>query len=222
MSEIEKNIIKDMKLPSREYIRTELFDKYVVLSSIRRHCEKVRDVGEILANGLHDNGVQIDLNLVDRGCLVHDVMKAVTLPRLVANPEFDYVPSDREIEAQTMLKERYAGLHETLIVADLLRPSFPEFSDFVINIGTIGNTTYLDGGIELKVVHYADWRVQFDRIVPFRDRLQYLKNTYSHKHPEWEDEWWKATIKKELALEKEIFTHLSFEPDDLAGVIAKK
>lgn len=221
MSTIEK-YKKDMKLPSREYIRAELFDKYAVPSTIRRHCEKVRAVGEVLATGLHNDGVQIDLELVDRGCLVHDAMKAVTLPTLVANPEFSYVPSAREIEVQTRLKERYAGLHETLITADILRPSFPEFSDFVASIGSTGNTTYLDGGIELKVIHYADWRVQFDRIVPFRDRLQYLKDTYLHRYPDKGDEWWETAVKKELELEQEIFTHLSFKPDDLAGVMERK
>lgn len=211
-----------MELPSREYIIAELFDKYAVPSTIRRHCEKVRNVGEVLAIGLHNDGVQIDLDLVDRGCLVHDAMKAVTLPRLVANSEFDYIPLAKEIEMQIMLKERYAGLHETLIVADLLRSSFPEFSDFVANIGSTGNTTYLDGGIELKVVHYADWRVQFDRIVPFRDRLQYLKDTYLHRHSDKGDEWWEVAVKKELELEQEIFTHLSFKPDDLAEVIERR
>lgn len=208
-----------MELPSPEYIRTELFDKYAVPSTVRRHCEKVRDVGEVLANGLLNDGVPIDLDLVDRGCLVHDAMKAVTLSTLVANSEFRYVPSAREIEVQARLKERYAGLHETLITADILRPAFPEFSDFVANIGSTGNTTYLDGGIELKIIHYADWRVQFDRIVPFRDRLQYLKDTYLHRYPEKGDEWWEAAVKKELELEQEIFVHLPFQPDDLARIM---
>ncbi len=176
-------------------------------------------MGEVLAIGLRDDGVQIDLDLVDRGCLVHDAMKAVTLPTLVANPEFRYVPSAREIEVQARLKQRYAGLHETLITADILRPSFPEFSDFVANIGSTGNTTYLDGGIELKVIHYADWRVQFDRIVPFRDRLQYLKDTYLSRQPEKGDAWWEAAVKKEMELEQEIFVHLPFQPDDLARVM---
>lgn len=211
-----------MKLPSPEYIRTELFDKYAVPSTIRGHLEKVRDVGEVLAVGLRNDGVQIDLDLVDRGCLVHDAMKAVTLPTLVANPELRYVPSAREIEVQTQLKQRYSGLHETLITADILKPSFPEFSTFVSEIGSTGNPTYFNGGIELKVVHYADWRVQFDRIVPFRDRLQYLKDTYLSRQPEKGDAWWEAAVKQELELEQEIFIHLPFKPDDLARIMDGK
>lgn len=211
-----------MELPSPEYIRTELFDKYAVPSTIRRHCEKVRDVGEILAAGLHNDGVQVDLELVDRGCLVHDAMKAVTLPTLTANPEFRYIPSAREIEVQARLKERYTGLHETLITADILKPVFPEFSEFVAQIGSTGNPTYLNGGIELKVIHYADWRVQLDRIVPFRDRLQYLKDTYLVRQPEKGDAWWEAAVEKELQLENEIFRHLPFRPDDLAQVMGQK
>lgn len=211
-----------MELPSPEYIRTELYDRYAVPSTIRQHCEKVRDVGEVLATGLHRAGVQIDVPLVDSGCLVHDAMKAVTLPTLIANSDMGYVPSAREIEVQTELKRRYPGLHETLITADLLKAPFPEFSEFVAQIGSTGNPTYLEGGIELKVIHYADWRVQFDRIVPFRDRLQYLKDTYLVRQPEKGDAWWKAAVEKELQLEDEIFRHLPFRPDDLAQMMGQK
>lgn len=210
-----------MKLPSPEYIRSEIYERYAVPSTIRQHCEKVRDVGEVLANGLQIVGVQVDIPLVDSGCLVHDAMKAVTLPPLTANPSMDYIPTAREIAVQAELKGRYPNLHETLITADLLKPEFPDFSRFVANIGSTGNPTYLDGGVELKIIHYADWRVQFTRIVPFKDRLQYLKDTYLSRQPEKGDAWWEAAVEKELQLEDEIFRHLPFKPDDLAHIMGQ-
>lgn len=121
-----------------------------------------------------------------------------------------------------MLRSRYAGVHETLVAADVLRPIFPEFSEFVANIGSTGNSIYLNGGMELKVVHYADWRVQFTTIIPFRDRLQYLKDTYLPRHPDKGDAWWEAAVQKELELEHEIFRHLPYGPDDLARVVGER
>ena len=210
-----------MRLPSAEYIEANIYEKYAVPTTIQGHCEKVRDVGTTLAKGLQNDGVQISPLMVDRLSLVHDAMKVVSLPTLVTNPDFRYVPSARELEAQTQLKERYLGMHETLIIADILRTDFPEFSEVVANIGSTGNPTYLNGSIELKVAHYADWRVQYTDIVPFSDRLDYLKRTYLTKQPEKGDAWWEEAVQKELALEREIFSHLPYKPEDLASIVGK-
>lgn len=205
-----------MNLPSHEYINEDLYERYAVPSMIREHCERVRDVGMVIALGVQATAREVDVELVDRICLVHDAMKAVTLPPLVENPDYDYVPTEREIKVQAQLQERYPkGIHETLIVADILRPDFPEFSEHVANIGSTGNPTYLTEGIELKIAHYADWRVQHDRIVPFDERLQYLKDTYLSRHPEKGDDWWQNAVQDEKRLESEIFAGLSFTPDEL-------
>ena len=210
-----------LELPSRTYIRQELYDKYAVPPNIIRHCEKVTDVSMVLGRGLKNVGVDINLDLLERLSMVHDSMKAVSLPPLVPNPDLEYTPTDREISVQSRMKEKYEGMHETLIAADVLRPEFPEFSEYVANIGSTGNPTYLNGGIELKVSHYADWRVQLDQIVPFGDRLNYLQRTYLIKQPDKGDEWWQAAVRDERALEHEIFDHLPFQPDDLAQVMVE-
>ncbi|WP_224653001.1 hypothetical protein [Pectobacterium versatile] len=202
-----------MKIPSRQECY-EIFDKYSVPSPIRRHCEKVTDVGGLLGKRLQEAGVEVDMNLLEAGCLLHDAFKAASLKSLEPRPEWGYAPSEREIEIWSELRERYEGMHETLIVAEIFKDEYPEFSNFLKMIGSTGNPSYLLGGVELKVLHYADWRVQLVDIVSFDDRLAYLRETYRES---WEKHGisWDERYDQEKRLEKEIFIHLDFGPDNL-------
>lgn len=207
-----------MKLPTINYCE-KLYEIYAVPAPIRKHCLAVTEVGVFITDKLIENGVNVDRNLVAVGCMLHDAFKAVSLEQLVARPEWNYVPSSRELEVWRQLREQFTGIHETIIASDILKPEFEEFSVFLKNIGSTGNPCYLYGGIELHIVHYADWRVQFDEIISFNDRLEYLKKTYK-------DSWekigisWDNRLRDEKNLENEIFNNLNFEPDDLKFQLA--
>jgi hypothetical protein len=191
-------------------------DRYAVPAPIRRHCSVVELVGERIARDLADAGVEIDVELVVVGCRLHDAFKAASLKELVPRPEWGYEPSERELEAWAALRRRFTGVHETIVAARILAPEFPEFAEFVAKIGSTGNPTYLTERLELKIVHYADWRVQFDEIIDFDDRLDYLRETYKDQ---WSDKgagWWDETLVAEKALEAEIFERLDYSPNELA------
>ena len=47
-----------MKIPSDDFCRN-LFDRYAVPETIRRHCDKVAKVGTFLAEKLRDTGVEV-------------------------------------------------------------------------------------------------------------------------------------------------------------------
>ncbi len=208
-----------MKIPSQDYCRF-VYEKFAVPSTIQRHCIKVAQVGVFLAQKLKEAGAEVEVELVMAGCLLHDAFKAASLSKLEAKPEWQYLPSEREIEVWKQLRERYAGIHETLVASDILREEFPEFANFVSQIGSAGNPTYLRGGIELKILHYADWRVQFDQIVSFDSRLEYLRNAYLHKWIDKGKMWWEQKLQEEKNLEAELFSHLPFTPDELDRVMA--
>jgi len=207
-----------MKFPNDSYC-DQLFDQYAVPEPIRRHCAKVAEVGAFLAQQLSRAGVTIDVELVRIGCRVHDAFKVASLPELVAKPEWGYEPSERELAVWKDLRSKYTGMHETLVAAEMFRDEFPEFSKFVALIGSTGNPTYLDASLEIKVLHYADWRVQFDQIASFDDRLEYLRGAYQDKWIEKGADWWEQTLAREKQLEAELFKPLSFEPDDLKTVL---
>ncbi len=204
-----------MKIPSREYCDA-LVDEYAVPAPIRRHCAVVERVGEQLARDLRDTGVPVDVELVVIGCRLHDAFKAASLPELIPRPEWGYEPSDRELRVWAELRERFTGVHETIVAAQILADEFPEFSEFVAKIGSTGNPTYLTERLELKILHYADWRVQFEEIIDFDDRLDYLRETYRHHWIDKGEAWWKDTLAAEKELEAEIFEALDYAPGELA------
>jgi len=206
-----------MRIPSNEFCDS-IMEEYCVPAPIRRHCEVVTEVGITLANHLKNAGVDVNISLVEAGCRVHDAFKGASLKELTPLPEMNYTPSQQEIKVWEKLRKRYQDIHETLIAADILRNEYPDFAEVVSQIGSTGNSCYLHGGIELKIMHYADWRVQFDKITSFDDRLAYLCETYK-------DSWskagisWDSRYEQEKQLEKEIFDKLDFTPDDLARVV---
>ncbi len=203
-----------MKIPSREYCDA-LIEKYAVPAPIRRHCAVVERVGEQLARDLREAGVLVDVGLVVVGCRLHDAFKAASLPKLIARPEWGYEPSDRELKVWTTLRERFTGVHETIVAAQILAEDFPEFSAFVANIGSTGNPTYLTERLELKILHYADWRVQYEEVIDFDDRLDYLREAYRHQWIDKGETWWQNTLAEEKKLEAEIFEPLGYAPGDL-------
>jgi len=208
-----------MKIPSDEFCRS-LFEQYAVPAPIRRHLAKVEDVGTFLATQLVNAGVDIDVPLVAVGCRLHDAFKAASLEALVPRPEWGYVPTARELEVWKELRSRFAGLHETIVAATVLREaSYPEFADFVAQIGSTGNPTYLTERIELQLLHYADWRVQFDTIISFDDRLAYLREAYKTKWIDRGESWWEDILHEEKELERRLFERLPFAPDDLAAAM---
>jgi len=209
-----------MKVPSNEYCNN-LLKQYYVPQPIRRHCEVVTEVGLTLANHLLQAGVHIDVQIVEAGCRIHDVFKVASLKELTPILKFNYVPTQEEIIVQKKLSEQFKGIHETLIASEMLRDEFPEFADRIVaQIGSTGNPCYLQGEIELKVIHYADWRVQFDEIISFDDRLAYLCETYKDS---WEKTGvpWKIRYEQEKLIEKQIFEKLDFTPEDLVLVVER-
>ena len=67
--------------------------------------------------------------------------------------------------------------------------------------------------LEEKILNYADKRVQHDKIVTLKERLQGFKARYN---PDNEDQEWVIEAQKSyFRLEKELFKHLSISPEDI-------
>ena len=99
-----------MKLPPRDYCE-KLFYDYKVPINIRKHCFKVNQAAVFLAKKLQDEN--IDIELIDRLTLIHDLMKAVTLDELKEDPRFNAPkPTEEELEMWKTLKEKYKDLRE--------------------------------------------------------------------------------------------------------------
>lgn len=208
-----------MRLPSRQEC-LQMFDAYLVPRIVYRHCWKVSRAGVALAEAIKQQGIAVDVFLVEIGCLLHDMMKIYSLDSLEPKPHIGYFgPTPEQLHLWQKLRPQFEGLHETIILREVLKPDYPEFAQFISLIGSTGNPTYLDGPIELKIMHYVDWRIEGDYVVPFSERLDYLGETYRHKWLEHGHGWWDRMAEKELVLESELFEPLNMSPKDLARLI---
>ena len=67
-----------MDIPSRKECFS-LLDEYKVPQNVRDHTDLVNRIAVFLATKLKDAGVDIDVDVVDRASLVHDLDKMQTL-----------------------------------------------------------------------------------------------------------------------------------------------
>lgn len=141
-----------MKLPSLEECEA-MMRQYEVPEHVRGHTGAVRKVTNFLAIKISENGMKVDLELVDRAALMHDFMKLYCIKNNCRHSE----------EAEKVLS----------------RKGYPEFGGVVRQHGldevlNFGKSTFL----EAKIVWYADKRVNHDQIVSLKERYDYLKEKY--------------------------------------------
>ena len=85
-----------MNLPTKE-ISLQYFDDYVVPRNIYKHCLAVREVANFLAKELSEAGIEMNLELIDRVALLHDLFKVVTFENLEPNKYHKYLLSDNDV-----------------------------------------------------------------------------------------------------------------------------
>ncbi len=166
-----------MNLPSREEC-FELLKEFHTPENIMRHTRAVNKLCMDLGERLKARGEDINLELLDRASLLHDLDKFMTLRE-------DYKMHGRE--ACRILRERgYSGLAEIVRkhrIFIILRPG--ELKTW-----------------EEKLVYYADKRVVHDRVVPVREKMEYLIKAYNIRGRDLEK--LRKCERKTLKLEKEI------------------
>jgi uncharacterized protein len=141
-----------MKVPTHKECFV-LLEKYKTLPNIMDHSIIVNKVANWLAHRLHEKGIDIDLEVVDRASLLHDIGKSVTI--------LEHLEDRHHILAEEILKKE--GYPELGLVCR--RHSLMEFHNLF--------------SLEEKVVKYADIRVKHDRIVSVRERMADLKKRYN-------------------------------------------
>lgn len=141
--------MKETNLPTREEC-IRIFDEHKVPDDVRQHCRKVNQVAVFLAKKLKEKGVDIDIDLVDRGSLLHDLDKIPTLGKGNHGEETFRIMCDK-------------GFHR---IGYLARRHLTHY------------IFYEESTWEDKIVNYADKRCQNDRIVPLKERFAYIRSKY--------------------------------------------
>lgn len=170
----------------------EFMERYHMLDNIRAHSIVVEKVAGIIARGLRDTGLEISLELITAGALMHDIGKTLCL-----NTSEDHTAKGREICLQN-------DLHE---IADIVREHVQ-----------LQNYQPAETIHEKEIVYYADKRVKHDAIVSLEERLKYLIRRYA-KRKEHYIQLLRESFDLWKAVEKKMFARLNFRPEDLAGMI---
>lgn len=131
-----------------------MLEEHNVPENVRKHSLCVNKVAVFLASRMKEKGISIDVDLVDRASLLHDLDKIKTL---------------------------HTGDHG-LVAYDILRQKgYSEVARVVKN--HLYDALDSDLEWEEKIVNYADKRCSEDKIVPLQERMDYIMKHYSSKYP---------------------------------------
>jgi len=170
----------------------EFMRKYDMLDHIKVHSIIVEKVARVIAEGLERAGVEISIEKVSAGALMHDIAKTPCL-----HTREDHAAKGREICLQNDLEEiaEIVGQHIRL------RGYRPEKD--------------ID---EEEIVYYADKRVNHDKIVTLAERLEDLQIRYG-RNREVLCQLIKGNFEVCKEVEKRLFAGLDFGPEEIAGRI---
>jgi len=171
-------------IPTTEQCR-ELWDEFDVPKNIREHSKLVSKVAVLLAKKLKKTGVKVDIDLVKAGALLHDLDKIATL---------------KNIKQHGTLAKKWLSKKELIRVGNAIERHGPKIIEKP------------DAGWEDKIIHYADKRVQYIKIVSLKKRFNYIKSSYK-------DTFQQSHEDIAYKIEKEIFSKLKIKPEQLKELI---
>ncbi len=200
--------MRECKLPTRRRC-LELMDEFGVPLHIRKHNLAVARLGILLAKKLKEKSIPVDVDLVDRACLLHDLLRICDAPFRGGY--------DRSAEFRILARK---FCHEDAAY-ELLKDKYPELALAVRRHRYAALLDEKDKPVtwEEKIVYYADKRVMHDKIVPLRERLEeaHRRNAAQRNcknQAELDAERIDAAI---FELEREIFDKIGLEPDEVTA-----
>ena len=191
-----------------------LFDQYQVPGTVRAHCNAVFHVASYLAQELEKSEYPLNMEIVKPFALLHDFMKAVVLEKLTDAP-YNYNPTAAEAAMHQRLRQQYLGKSETYAAYSILKEEFPEFANLFQELDELTRNPDAVVSEETKFIHYVDWRVLGNKIVPLQERIEYIFKKYG-KWIQKNNIDWEATQQEQFDYEQQIFKHLPFTPEELA------
>ncbi len=195
-----------------------LFDEYHVPGTIRTHCNAVFQVTSFLAEKLVESEYPLKVEIVKPFALLHDFMKAVVLERLT-DPPYNYTPTAAEAAMHQRLRTQYAGKSETFAAYSILNQEYPEFAALFLELDELIRNPNATVSEETKFIHYVDWRVLGNKIVPLKERIEYIFQKYG-KWITQKNIDWKTVQQEQFDYEQQIFKHLAFTPEELAQQVS--
>jgi len=209
--------MKKSNLPTRKECLA-IIEEHHVPPHIAKHSLTVAKLAVFLAQRLTEKGITVDVNLVDRACLLHDII------RICDFKELDYSRFEQTVTAEDkamwrQLRAKYKETPHEYAACDILKDKFPVLALTIKKHRYVGilDEKKKPNTWEEKLVYYADMRVMHDKIVPLEERLTeaHKRNVHFYK-TEAQSKIITARVDPLIySLEKEIFNEIGLSPLDI-------
>lgn len=209
--------MKKSSLPTRKECLA-IIEEHHVPQHIVKHSLAVAKLAVFLAQRLTEKGITVDVNLVDRACLLHDIVRICDFKELDYG-RFEQAVTTEDKAIWQQLRAKYKETPHEYAAYDILKDKYPMLALTIKKHRYIGilNEKEKPNTWEEKLVYYADMRVMHDKIVPLEKRLTeaHKRNVHFYKTEAQR----LSTIAKVdpliYSLEKEIFDEIGLSPLDI-------
>ncbi|HIP24938.1 MAG TPA: TIGR00295 family protein [Archaeoglobus profundus] len=168
-----------------------IWDKYNLPENVRRHCIKVAEVALKIAEKIKERGHNIDLELVKKGALLHDIGRAIT------HDPFKHFIMSGDILRKEGFDNKIVKIVERHFSAGVTKDEAVK-----LRLPVIDN--FMPETLEEKIVCYADKIVKGDREITFE---QFLKRLDELKNSSLETKWFtEITKERVIKLKQELET----------------
>ena len=175
--------MKELELPTRAEC-FELIKQHHVPSNIVKHCLAVSKLAVFLAQKLKDKGLRVNVKLVDRACLLHDIVRSCDFKELDYS-RFEETISEEDKSKWNQIRQRYRNLGHEDAAYEILKEKYPTLALTVKKHRYMAmlNEDERPTSWEEKLVYYADMRIMHDKIVLLKDRLEdgHRRNAFLHR-----------------------------------------
>jgi len=216
--------MKNYSLPTRK----ECFDiikKYHVPPNIVKHSLAAAKLAVFLAEKLKEKDMAVDVELVERACLLHDIARICEVKESDYNNIGMTVTEQRrrascgEKTVWDKLKTEYKAAHHEDIAYELLKEQYPVLA---LTIKKHRYVSVLDESDrpdtwEEKIVYYADKRVMHERIMSLKERLDDAHQRNAHlRQMKGQNKIDTDKVDRLIfELEEEIFTAIGLDPAEV-------
>jgi uncharacterized protein len=213
--------MKNYSLPTQEQC-LEIIKEYHVPKHIVKHCLAVAKLAVFLAKKLQEKKTAVDVELVYKAGLLHDVARVCDFKDLDYR-RFEQAVSEQDKVKWQRLKRRYKNVGHENAAFEVLKEKWPVLASTIKKhryMAILAENTRPNTWEE-KLLYYADMRVMHDRIVPLGTRLEEAHKRNVHFHgTEAQSRINTAKVDPLIyRLETEIFDKVKSDPDEITAEV---
>ena len=202
-------------LPSREEC-IELLKACHVPVHIVKHSKAVAKLAVFMARRLVENEITVNVDLVERACLLHDIFRVCEFP-LEDFSRFEQLVTEEDKAKWQKLKEQHGHVQHEDAACAYLKDAYPVLAQTIRKhrYTAIVDPEDAPRTWEEKLVYYADKRAMHDKLVPLQERLDeaHRRNAARRRAAGIEAEEIARIDAAIFALQAELFAPIGLDPD---------